>query len=482
MSEPTYIHQSFDKISGGGAPAVEIRVFWGGELLERFELSPPRSFFLGDASETKEKIDFTIPDAAAALGSTAGALVRSENGVTKVVIPEGARAVWRDERPNRLIPAELVVEREVVLGSRGVDVHLSGLVFSIKMTEREARCPRAALGDGDGRLLAFFGLSVLGNAALVASLMMSAPAFGLTDDEGIDRNRIIAMLNYLDASAEREKKLEESPATGDPGGGGPGAMPAKGESGTMGKHESRERMHRASGTQAGSDPKPATSRVEMIREAQNFGIIGILSSSRMAPTAAPWDDDGVGPAAFAGGFFGEIGDQNGSGGLALSGFGDGGGFRGDQIALGGVGTCEDEFCNGPGGGHGIGPGGFGRGGALGRRGHVARGPQIRTPGESTVSGHLPAEVVQRVVRQSFGRFRGCYEEGLRTNPNLEGRVTARFVIARDGSVASVQSGGADLPDAKVVACVLRNYQSLSFPSPGDGIVTVTYPLMFSPSA
>jgi outer membrane biosynthesis protein TonB len=86
------------------------------------------------------------------------------------------------------------------------------------------------------------------------------------------------------------------------------------------------------------------------------------------------------------------------------------------------------------------------------------------------------------VRQSFGRFRGCYEEGLRSNPNLEGRVTARFVIARDGSVASVQSGGSDLPDAKVVACVLRNYQALSFPSPGDGVVTVTYPLMFSPSA
>lgn len=476
MSESTYIHQSVNDKSGSGGPAVEIRVFWGGELLERFELSPPRSFFLGDASESKEHIDFTIPEAAAALGANVGALVRHEGGVTKVIVPDGARAVWRDEKPNRFIPAELVVEREVVLGGRGVDVHLSGLVFSIKMTEREATCPRAALGGADGRLLAFFGLSVLGNAALVASLMMSAPEFGLTDDEGIDRDRIIAMMAFLDASAERDRKIEEAPATEDSGSGGPGATPTKGEPGAMGKPESRERMRHASGTQAGSDPRPATSRDELVKEAQNFGIIGMLNSSRAAPTVAPWDDDGVGQAAFAGGFFGEIGDQNGSGGLTLTGLGSGGGDRGDSIAFGGFGVCPSGFCAGLGR-----EGGIGSSGGRTRPQHATRVPQIR-PSNTVVSGHLPPEVVQRVVRQSFGRFRGCYEEGLRANPNLEGRVTARFVIARDGSVASVQSGGSDLPDAKVVSCVLRNYQALSFPSPGDGIVTVTYPLMFSPSA
>ena len=103
-------------------------------------------------------------------------------------------------------------------------------------------------------------------------------------------------------------------------------------------------------------------------------------------------------------------------------------------------------------------------------------------GNTDVSGSLPPEVIQRVVRQSFGRFRACYEDGLHGNPNLEGRVTARFVIARDGSVATVQSGGSDLPDSRVVACVLHAYGSLTFPAPKDGVVRVSYPLMFSPSA
>ena len=58
----------------------------------------------------------------------------------------------------------------------------------------------------------------------------------------------------------------------------------------------------------------------------------------------------------------------------------------------------------------------------------------------------------RVVRQNYGRFRMCYEQGLGRNPNLEGRVSARFVIGRDGAVSNASNGGSDLPDSGVVSC------------------------------
>lgn len=477
MSERNHNTNSVEKnLLSNGADAVEIRVFWGDELLERVELSPPRTFVVGDASETQDEVDFTIPDAMAALGSAASALVRCDGGVPKLIVPEGARAVWRNERPAFGDRTEMVVEREVLLGKRAVDVHLSGLVFSIRMTEREARCPRAGLGGRDGRMLAFFGLSVLGNAALVASLMMSTPPFGLLDDDALDRDRVVAMLQYLDAAAEREEVPPPTPPTDSSGSGGPGATPSKGEAGTLGKPEQVARMRHASGTASGSNPSPATSKLEDVRVAQTFGMIGLLSSSAGAPTVAPWDDPGVGTQAFAGGFFGEIGEQNGSGGLTLTGLGSGGGDVGDSITMGGLGVCPNGFCAG------LGRGGIGFSRGLAKLDHATRTPRIRLEGDTRVSGSLPREVIQRIVRQSFGRFRGCYEDGLRGNPNLEGRVTARFVIARDGSVASVQSGGSDLPDSRVVSCVLRAYTNLSFPAPKDGIVTVSYPLMFSPSA
>ena len=95
-----------------------------------------------------------------------------------------------------------------------------------------------------------------------------------------------------------------------------------------------------------------------------------------------------------------------------------------------------------------------------------------------MSGRLPPEVVQRIVRQNFGRFRLCYENGLRNNPNLQGRVSARFVIGRDGNVSTVANGGSDMPDAGVVRCVLGAVNGLSFPQPENGIVTVVYPIVF----
>jgi hypothetical protein len=101
-------------------------------------------------------------------------------------------------------------------------------------------------------------------------------------------------------------------------------------------------------------------------------------------------------------------------------------------------------------------------------------------GATTVSGRLPPEVIQRIVRQNFGRFRLCYEEGLRKSPSLEGRVSVRFVIGSDGNVASTANGGSDLPDPAVVSCVQRSMADLSFPQPEGGIVTVVFPMLFSP--
>jgi Ca-activated chloride channel family protein len=101
-------------------------------------------------------------------------------------------------------------------------------------------------------------------------------------------------------------------------------------------------------------------------------------------------------------------------------------------------------------------------------------------GATTVTGSLPPEVIQRIVRQNYGRFRLCYENGLRNNPNLQGKVSVRFVIARDGSVTNVGNAGSDLPDASVVACVMQSYRGLSFPQPEGGVVTVVYPILFEP--
>ena len=456
------------------ATAVRIQTFWGDSALGVVELSPPRAFYIGDRTESELPVDLTIPG----VGAARVPLVTIEDGQPRVHVPFGARAIRRSPGVPRDRAFEPAENDAALDAETAIDVTLGEVTLSISLGEREARCPRAFSDGDDSRPLAFFAASALAVGALTLGMAYFTPPLGLTDDEGADRDRIYMIQQYLDAAAEREHETEPTPS-GEASGGERNAAPdpaARGAAGKMGKPNVTTQNRRASGTTAGPEPRAATSRAEDRALAENFGMIGLLSSGALGTTPAPWDDSGVGSLAVAGGLFGsEIGESGGVNGLTLSGLDEGGGGHGDQIALLSIGTCHGDECT-----HGIGR--FGSGGDRRGPGHTPSRPRLRMAGNTDVSGSLPAEVIQRVVRQSFGRFRNCYEDGLRGNPNLEGRVTARFVIARDGSVGIVQSGGSDLPDPRVVSCVLHAYGSLTFPAPKDGVVRVSYPLMFSPAA
>jgi hypothetical protein len=125
---------------------------------------------------------------------------------------------------------------------------------------------------------------------------------------------------------------------------------------------------------------------------------------------------------------------------------------------------------------------------------------------SKVKGRLAPEIIQRVVRDNFAGMRTCYEEGLRRDPALKGKITTKFVIGLDGTVSAAadvhdaaSSERPDLPvdalrdvdgrreaqdprfpDPEVTACVVARFKALKFPQPQGGIVTVVYPVIFQP--
>lgn len=307
-----------------------------------------------------------------------------------------------------------------------------------------------------------------------------------------------------DLEREMEEKETEQIAenNADNKEGGTGTR-AKGEEGSMGNPNTRSSNNRYGVQGPADNPDPHIARQQALRDSAEFGMIGLLNSGAGGdPNApvAPWGKDAAGapsaaasaapmpskggwgrddslgndPLSARGNMWGsDVGDGFGAGGLGLSGIGEGGGGRGEGQGLGSIGTI----------GHGAGTGtgqGFGSGhGRLGGA-HRTRPPTVRA-GAASVSGALPPEVVTRIVRQNFGRFRLCYENGLKNNPNLQGRVSVRFVIRADGEVMNVGNGGSDMPDGNVVTCVVRAFHALSFPEPENKqFVTVVYPIMFSP--
>lgn len=114
-------------------------------------------------------------------------------------------------------------------------------------------------------------------------------------------------------------------------------------------------------------------------------------------------------------------------------------------------------------------------------GSPSHAPGVHDRGVTLSSTGLPPEVVRRIIRQNFGRFRLCYENGLRSDPTLAGTVRIRFVIRADGSAGSATDAGSTLPDKGVVECVRHALELLSFPTPTPAAALVaTYSLSLTP--
>jgi hypothetical protein len=459
--------------------AVEVMGFWGSTILFARHLVAGENFTIGESSAA-EHVDFEL--AAQELGAQTARLVEVRSGTPHVIVPQAAKvSVKRASDPYALACDATSV---ALLPGTVVELELSKLKFRVANVPAGRTTPRAGLASADRSVLSAFGISFAATAALIGSFAFWMPALGLTDDEGLDNERMVLMKQYLSASAQRE--LEEQKSNTDAAGSqesaaGKPAEAAAGREGAMGKLNAPVTNHRAA--VRGDHPEVQLSHAQMIASAKTFGMIELLGTlSTSADGGSPFmRDPALGHDGFdaEGGMFGDPGESGGFGGLRLSGMDNGGGGHGVGVGIGGIGDSLGLSglgnCTGP----NCGDGRFGRGVGRGGPGHVTKAPSIRSP-SSTVNGHLPPEVVQRIVRQNYGRFRQCYETGLRGNPNLTGRVTARFVIGRSGSVTNVQNGGSDLPDSGVVSCVVSAFYGLSFPTPEAGIVTVSYPIMFSP--
>ncbi|AKU96916.1 putative abductin-like protein [Labilithrix luteola] len=485
-----------EEVESAHLDAVEVTVRWGSQILAVSHLDKGKSFWVGSGSE------LALPEEL--LGAERAPLVFSRGELVSVIVPRDARGTVSRKGAGAESIVDLIARgmlgnsteldgaHEIALGAgMTVVLELGSTTDPITVEVVTVRAGKvlpigflAALATG---ATGFVGLSFLGHAAIVASLAMFMPKMGTDDAEGIDRDQLLMMQKLLTASAEREPEQmkEMTGASEEPSGGGSTGQAHKGESGAAGT----TKPVTTNGHMGfkGKDNESAVSRREELALAKEFGMAGLLAGAAVrdpnAPTS-PWGQDqykGSDEKSALGKMFGAgIDDAMGMGGLGLTGTGEGGGGSGEGIGLDHVGTV---------GGGGGGPGkwgigrsdkdGIGNGHAPGGGGHVAKAPVMRNPTVST-NGRLPPEVIQRIVRQNFGRFRLCYEAGLRQNPSLSGRVSTSFVIARDGSVSQSQDSGSDLPDQNVVSCIVRSFQNLSFPAPEGGIATVTYPIVLAP--
>ncbi len=246
------------------------------------------------------------------------------------------------------------------------------------------------------------------------------------------------------AAAPPVARVEEPaapPPLAEPAEGGPAevatvASVAPRAEGRVGRKDAR--MDRARGD------KLLMQRQELDREvAANAGVLGALRVDGL--------DAAIGP----------VDGLVGGGGLGARGLGGLGG-GGTAAGLGGL--------VGRGAGYGAGGGPFG-----------ARAADVVLPGEAIVLGALDKGLIDAVVKRNSSQIRYCYQRELTKDPTLSGKVTVKFVIAKDGAVSSAVTKVSTLDNRAVESCINGRFMRFQFPEPkGGGIVIVSYPFRFSP--
>ena len=172
-------------------------------------------------------------------------------------------------------------------------------------------------------------------------------------------------------------------------------------------------------------------------------------------------------------------------------FGTGGGIGDVATALSGAGGVAVATDPGAGGGRkGGGEGGAASIGDLATSGGGKVGLGTKT--EVKVSGSVAAEDAEvdssdidqgklgAFVRARMGLIKACYENALKRNPSLKGKISIRFTILETGALADISTAQNSLGSAEVASCITNTMRSWRTQFRPSGPVTVEYPFVFQP--
>jgi TonB family protein len=138
---------------------------------------------------------------------------------------------------------------------------------------------------------------------------------------------------------------------------------------------------------------------------------------------------------------------------------------------GGAGGDGGPSGSGTGGGA-VGGAGSGVGGVVGGTGTGGAG--ARAPGRSNAS-------LLAVVRRYAPGIQFCYDNELKRNPSLRGKIVVSLVVAASGEVLEAAIVADSLGAPAMRECVLAQLRAWKFPAIPEGTVAFNTPFVFTPS-
>ncbi|NOJ82446.1 TonB family protein [Myxococcus xanthus] len=446
------------------ARVLQVALLWGDTLLEVQHFKDGVPVTIGEAKQNFFNVF------APSVGKS-HVLAVSRKDVLEVRAPAGSRAFVTNQGNVRTKDALRAAgalsgqagedaEQRFTLGLHDrVELSLGTVSFVARYVKPSPVITAASLKDSDFTFFKIASICMLAGLAVVLTMVLT-PRQELPQSADIfeSQQRVAKFLITPEKRLEAKKLQLSAPEEG---------AKAKDEEGKFGKEEAKQ--------QEAAPSKPGTPVVDKSKkekDRQAVGKVGLLGAFKGMKGGA---SDVFGPGGFGtgindalGGLKGgaAMGDAQGVGGVGSRGTGKGGG--GTALGIGGLGT--QGTGRGTGGSGGIDLGG--------------RGKSITKviPGKTTVVGGLDKDVIAKVIRRHQGEIKYCYESELNKDPSLAGKVAVAFVIDPTGAVSDASVAETTLNSAAAERCMLSRIRRWKFPEPkGGGVVSVTYPWLFSPA-
>jgi Ca-activated chloride channel homolog len=319
-------------------PCIEVQILWGASILHVAHLAPSRSFHVGEeASPDGSACDCFVPTSV--LGVTrAPIVVPGEGGATRLVILQGMTGTV--SLPGRAACAvdELLAAAEpypALAGARWITLprgasarlEIGGIAFAVSSAAPAEGI--VGLRRPSARRLPFWVGSGLLHLGLLGAFSFFPASPSADDLDGISADRLYAIqavLQEIDEKQQEERETEQvAENTYDSKEGGTGVR-ARGEEGSMGQATT---THRYGVGGPPSQPEPHLARGEALREAAEFGMIGLLNQGAGGDPNAP-----AAPLDGSPSFGASSGAHASGAGLGLAGIGLGAGGTGAGVGVG----------------------------------------------------------------------------------------------------------------------------------------------------
>ena len=111
-------------------------------------------------------------------------------------------------------------------------------------------------------------------------------------------------------------------------------------------------------------------------------------------------------------------------------------------------------------------------------------PKTKLGGDTDVFGSINKITLDSVINKNLRSVNACYDQALKLNPNIQGKIYIDFTVTTSGRVSKVdvRTTSGSIIDQSMIGCIQGRVKRWKFPTSEEGETDVTVPVVLTASS